>query len=149
MVVAVENCRMKRPHLQLTETERKELEQLVAKGEMRVRELKRALGLLALDRGETLESVAAHQQVTNDTVAAWRNRYKRDGLQGLHDRPRTGRPVQIDGTQRAKITALACSEPPVGHARWTLRLLADKVVELGYSESISHTMVKQILKKTK
>lgn len=140
---------MKRRHLQLNETERKELEQLVAKGEMRVRELKRALGLLALDRGETLESVAAHQQVTNDTVAAWRNRYKRDGLQGLHDRPRTGRPVQIDGTQRAKVTALACSEPPTGHARWTLRLLADKVVELGYSESISHTMVKQILKKTK
>jgi transposase len=139
---------MKRPHLQLTETERKHLEILVAKGEIKVRELKRALALLALDRGESLESVSAHQQVTNNTVAAWRDRFKREGLASLHDRPRSGRPVQIDGVQRAKITALACSEPPPGHGQWTLRLLADKVVELEYCEHISHTMVKQILKKT-
>lgn len=139
---------MKKQHLQLSETERTELEQLVSKGTLPVREVKRALGLLALDRGETLEAVAAHQQVTNDTVRAWRKRYQAAGLAGLHDQPRSGRPVELDGSQRAKITALACSEAPVGHARWTVRLLADKVVELGYCEQISHTQVGKVLKKT-
>jgi transposase len=140
---------MKKPHLQLSESERIGLERLVAKGEMKVRELKRALALLALERGESLERVAAHQQVTNTTVAAWRDRFKREGLQGLHDHARSGRPVQIDGSQRAKVTALACREAPEGHGRWTLRLLAEKIVELDYCESISHTQVAQILKKTK
>lgn len=139
---------MKKQHLQLSETERTELEQLVSKGTLPVREVKRALGLLALDRGETLEAVAAHQQVTNDTVRAWRKRYQAAGLAGLHDQPRSGRPVELDGSQRAKIMALACSEAPVGHARWTVRLLAARVVELGYCEQISHTQVGKVLKKT-
>jgi hypothetical protein len=62
--------------------------------------------------------------------------------------PRAGRPIEIDGTQRAKITALACSQAPTGHAKWGLRLLADKVIELGYCEKISHTQVRNILAKT-
>lgn len=111
--------------------------------------VKRALGLLALDRGATLEEVAVQQGVTNDTVRAWRKRYEQKGIAGLVDAPRSGRPIEIDGEQRAKITALACSEPPEGHGRWTLRLLADKVVELGYCEGISHTQVRKILKKTR
>ncbi len=138
---------MKR-HLELPTADREYLEQLVSKGEAPVRLVKRALALLALDRGETLESVAAHQQVENDTVAAWRNRYKRAGLQGLQDKPKPGRPPRIDGVQRAQITALACSNAPEGHGQWSLRLLADKVVELGYSENISHMQVGRILKKT-
>jgi len=76
------------------------------------------------------------------------DQYRENGLQALYDRPRSGRPVKIDGEQRAKITALACSTPPEGHAEWSLRLLADKVVELGFSEQISHTHVGTILKKT-
>jgi hypothetical protein len=67
----------------------------------------------------------------------------------LRDRPRSGRPARIDGTQRARITALACSTPPEGHARWSLRLLAGKLVELGYVEAISHNQVGKILKKTR
>jgi putative transposase len=66
----------------------------------------------------------------------------------LEDAPRSGRPIEIDGLQRAKVTALACSEAPAGHARWSLRLLADKVVELGYCKRISHVQVDKILKKT-
>jgi hypothetical protein len=66
----------------------------------------------------------------------------------LQDQPRSGRPIEIDGSQRAKITALACSDPPDGYAKWNLRLLADKVVELGYCDRISHTKVATILKKT-
>lgn len=140
---------MKKTHIQLNETERKTLQEMVATGATNGRVLKRSLALLALDCGDTLESVAAHLQVTNDTVAAWRNKYKREGMQGLHDHPRPGRPPQIDGLQRAQITALACSDAPQGHAQWSLRLLADKIVELGYSESISHMQVGRILKKTK
>jgi putative transposase len=83
-----------------------------------------------------------------DTVRAWRDKYRRMGLRCLEDAPRPGRPVEIDGSQRAKITALACSEAPAGHARWDLRLLADRIVELGYCEHISPTHVATILKKT-
>ena len=140
---------MKKSHIQLSATEQNELEKLVAKGELPVRVLKRALALLALDRGETMTSIAKHQQVTNNTVTAWRKKYLEAGLKGLYDEPRSGRPVRIDGLQRAKITALACSEAPTGHGQWTLRLLADKIVELDYCERISHTQVAQILKKTK
>jgi transposase len=66
----------------------------------------------------------------------------------LDEKPRSGRPVRLDGKQRARITALACSTPPAGRARWTLRRLADKVVELGYGGRLSHTGVRQLLKKT-
>jgi transposase len=82
------------------------------------------------------------------TVATWRNAYKKIGLRCLEDAPRSGCPIKIDGLQRAKITALACSQAPEGHARWTMRLLADKAVELGYCPEISHTQVANILKKT-
>ena len=139
---------MKKPHVQLNPTDREQLEQLVAKGELSVRVVKRALGLLALNRGESMSSVAKHQQVSNDTVTSWRKRYLALGVAAIYEDVRSGRPVKIDGNQRAKITALACSQPPPGHGQWTLRLLADKIVELDYCESISHTQVAQILKKT-
>ena len=144
----VDNGCMNKQHVQLTESDRTELEGLVAKGKVAVRQLKRALALLALDRGETLQAVAAHQQVTGVTVAAWRDKYQQAGLRCLLDKPRPGRPPLIDGEQRAKVTALACSEPPLGHGQWNLRLLAEKVVELEYCEHISHTQVGKILKKT-
>jgi putative transposase len=89
-----------------------------------------------------------YNQVNYNTVATWRDAYQEAGLTMLQDKPRPGRPVVIDGTQRAKITALACSTPPQGHARWSLRLLADKAVELGYVEHLSHDHAGIILKKT-
>jgi len=66
----------------------------------------------------------------------------------LYDQPRSGRPIEISGSQRAKVTALACSLPPAGRARWTLRLLADKPVELGHCQRLSHTAARKILEKT-
>ena len=139
---------MRKQHVRLSETDREALESLVRKGKSSARVYKRALGLLELDRGKTLTSVAETVGVSIPTVGNWRNRYKTMGLHCLEDAPRSGRPVEINGEQRAQITALACSLPPEGHAHWDLRLLADKTVELGYCEHISHTHVRNILKKT-
>jgi len=139
---------MKKEHVKLTAVERETLTALLAKGSLKANVFKRATALLELDRGKTLQAVAATLGVDYNTVAAWRDNYNDNGLQCLHDKPRSGRPLVIDGKQRAKVTALACSAAPEGHARWGLRLLADKVVELGYCKRISHTQVGNILKKT-
>ena len=83
------------------------------------------------------------------TIFNIKRRYLSQGVDAaLYDRPRSGKPPKINGTARARITALACSKAPAGHARWTLRLLADKAVEFGFCESISHETVKEVLKKT-
>lgn len=139
---------MKKQHIQLTETERQELQELLSKGELSARVFKRATARSALDRGETLEAVATTVNVANDTVRAWRNRYREGGIAALPDKPRSGRPPLIDGKLRAQITALACSEAPAGYSQWNLRLLAERIVELEYCDSISHTQVGHILKKT-
>jgi transposase len=85
--------------------------------------------------------------VSYPTVLSWRDKYSEQGLKCLRDAPRPGRPIKIDGLQRAKITALAGSDAPAGQARWNLRLLAEKIVELGHCDSLSHTQVGNILKK--
>lgn len=139
---------MRKQHIQLTEAERDALAALVTKGKSSARIYRRALGLLELDRGKTLAAVAETTGVVYQTIGTLRDKYKEQGLRCLEDEPRSGRPAEIIGEQRAKITALACSKPPEGHSRWSLRLLADKVVELGYCDSISHTEVGKILKKT-
>ena len=140
---------MKKHYLTLTDLDRTTLETLLIKGTLAAKTFKRATALLELDRGKTLTAVAATLDVDYNTVAAWRTGYHETGLACLHDAPRSGRPIVIDGAQRAKITALACSEAPEGHDRWTLRLLADKVVEAGFCPTISHTMVGNVLKKTR
>lgn len=139
---------MKKQHVQLSLADRQYLENLIRKGDMKTKTYRRALGLLELDRGKTYSAVAETLQVSIPTLSGWAKHYQEKGLQVLHDQPRSGRPIEIDGGQRAKITALACSTPPEGYAQWSLRLLADKVVELGYCAHISHTEVGQVLKKT-
>ena len=139
---------MRKEHIKLTETECKTLETLLSKGEVTAKVFKRATALLELNRGKTLQAVAETTGVSYQTVSAWRDRYQSSRLASLHDAPRAGRPVAIDGEQRAQITALACSEAPVGYSQWSLRLLAEKIVELGCCATISHTQVGHILKKT-
>ena len=139
---------MTKHHVKLRKKDREYLEALVARGKLSAKVFKRATGLLELERGKTLQAVAETLGVSYVTVAAWREKYQAHGLQCLEDAPRSGRPIEIDGVQRAKITALACSDAPTGHARWSLRLLADKVVELGYCQRISYVQVDKILKKT-
>lgn len=100
-------------------------------------------------RGRTPDAVASALQVGVATVFNIKRRYLSEGLTAaLRDKPRSGKPASIDGVARAKITALACSAAPEGHARWSLRLLADRAVELGLVEAISHNTVKEVLKKT-
>ena len=139
---------MKKQHIKLKETERRYLDELIGKGQQSAKVYKRAVALLALDRGQTYTDVVEMVGVSNPTVSSWAKNYQENGLLCLHDQPRSGRPIEIDGVARAKITALACSEPPEGYSQWSLRLLADKAVELEYCEHISHNMVKEILKKT-
>jgi transposase len=139
---------MKKQHIQLSNEDRSYLETLISKGKLSVKTHNRALALLELDRGETFCAVAETLHQTSQTISSLAKKYNSDRLEALEDQPRTGRPVEIDGKERAIITALACSEAPEGHARWSLRLLASKVVELGYCEHVSHTEVAQILKKT-
>jgi len=139
---------MKKQHVKLRKKDRDYLESLLAKGKLPAKMFKSATGLLELDRGKTLQAVAETLSVSYVTVATWREKYQAQGVRCLEDAPRPGRPIEIDGGQRAKITALACSDAPTGHARWSLRLLADKVVALGYCKRISHVQVDKILKKT-
>ena len=139
---------MKKQHIQLSPTDRVHLENLIRHGERSAKVYRRALALLELDRGKTYAAVSKMLGATIPTVSGWAAKYLENGLAALQDKPRCGRPVEIDGIQRAKITALACSTAPEGYAQWSLRLLADKAVELGYCEHISHSEVGQVLKKT-
>jgi len=135
--------------VKLTETERQELEALTSRGEVQVRVYKRARILLLADEGLKDAQITERVGVGRTTVGRIRQRYGVEGVGAVAERPRPGRPHTFDGETRAKITALACSEPPEGRARWDLRLLADKAVELGYVESVSHVTVGEILKKTR
>ena len=139
---------MKKQHVQLSEVDRAYLEALISKGELSAKAYRRALGLLELDRGQSYTAVSKVLKVTIPRLSGWAAKYQEHGLEVLPDLPRSARPIEIAGDQRAKITALACSEPPEGYARWSLRLLADKAIELEYCEHISHTEVNEILKKT-
>lgn len=139
---------MKKEHLKLNETDKRYLTEFISKGQVQARIVKRATALLMLDQGSTIQAVADTLKAEHWTVSIWRNNYLETGLDFLQDKPRSGRPVEIDGEQRAKITALACSDTPEGRAKWSLRLLAEKIVELEFCASVSHTQVGKILKKT-
>jgi putative transposase len=139
---------MKKQYIQLSQEDREYLEALISKGELKAKIYRRAIGLLELDRGQTYTAVSKMLKVTIPTISKWAAQYRENGIQVLQDQPRSGRPIEIDGNLRAKITALACSQPPEGYAQWNLRLLANKVVELEYCEHISHTEIGIVLKKT-
>jgi putative transposase len=139
---------MRKEHIKLSQADQDFLITMISKGQLPARVFKRATALLQLHRGQTLCAVSETLQVSYQTIAQWRDNYHSNGLKALEDKPRQGRPVVIDGKSRASITALACSTPPSGRARWTLRLLADRAVELGLCETLSHTRARVILKKT-
>jgi len=125
------------------------LTSILRRGTTAARVQTRARVLDLLHRRRHPEEIATTLSLSLQTVFNIKRRYRSEGFDvALYDRPRSGKPPRINGVTRAKITALACSTAPRGHARWTLRLLADKAVELGFCESISHETVNVVLKKT-
>jgi transposase len=140
---------MEKQRLVLKAADEAYLQNLLSKGSLTAKVFKRATALLELNRGKSFGAIAETPGVCYQSVSIWCVAYKKEGLRMLHDQHRSGRPIEIDGAQRAKITALACSQAPEGYGKWSLRLLADKAVELGYCEHLSHNQAGEILKKTK
>jgi transposase len=139
---------LRRYKVELTEEERTKLEALTTKGTAKARRIKRALILLAADEGDTVEAIAAKLRVGTATVERVRKRFVEESLDAaLSERQRPGKPRLLDGRQEAHVLALACSDPPVGRARWTLQLLADRLVELNIVESICDETVRRTLKR--
>jgi putative transposase len=138
---------MEKRHIKLIDTDRSQLEVMLSNRSLTVKIYKRVESLLALDSGLTFRIVIKQVGLSFPTLKTLCERYKEQGLACLKDAPKSGRPIQISGEERAKITALACSKAPEGYAKWTLRLLADKVMELGICEHLSHVHAGEILKK--
>jgi transposase len=135
--------------VELSTDELRSLKTLLRRGTSAARVQTRARVLDLLHRGQHPQAIAATLSLSLPTIFNIKRRYLEEGFDSaLQDKPRSGKPPRILGDARAKLTALACSEAPEGHARWTLRLLADRAVGLGFVDSISHNAVRQILKKT-
>jgi transposase len=136
----------------LTKRERRALEDFVSHGKKSARAITRARILLLLDEGRNEHELTELLGVSRGTVYTVRKKYQQKAyahiLDLLHDAPRSGRPITLDSRVEAKVTMIACSTPPSGRSRWTLQLIADKVVELAVIESISHESVRRVLKKT-
>lgn len=139
----------------LSASERKQLTTLVKSGTMPAKMILRANILLAVDcngkKPMTVQEAAIAFNTSATTVQNVRTSYGEKGLEAtLNRKKRETPPVapKVTGDVEAHIIALACGEPPTGYAKWTLRLLADRSIKLGYIDSISHTQVGRILKKT-
>ncbi len=134
----------------LTDDERAHLAPLIAKGTGKARVLTRARILLAADRDDTDAALADALHTSRDRVADVRRRGVAGGRdRALYDAPRPGAQRKLDGAQEAFVIALACPDPPEGRTRWTMQLLADKLVELQVVERISDECVRETLKKTR
>jgi transposase len=132
----------------LSAEERESLRQLVRRGKHSSRKVTRARILLLAADGATDEQIIGSLSCGINTVERTRRRFVEEGLGCLNERPRRGAERKLTGKQEAHLIAVACSTPPQGRARWTLRLLADRVVELGFASAIARETVRQVLKKT-
>ena len=140
--------------LYLTQQQRDELETFIKSGNAPARVQTRARILLLADRRQdqwrTDAQIAHALQCSSATVANIRQRFLQEGLHAaLSEKPRPGRAPKITGDVEAQLTVLACSDPPAGQSRWTVRLLAGRLVELGVVEQMDHTTVWERLKKTR
>ena len=136
----------------LTKENRQELESLIRSGKSSARTQTRARILLLTDENQKqkkrAEEIASVLMCSLPTITAIRRKFVEGGLENaLHDKPRPGADPKITGEVEAQLTLLACSAPPEGRARWTLQMLADKLVELKLVESISDVAVMKRLKK--
>lgn len=144
----------KKYQVELSTGQREILTELTGSGTIKVRVYKRARVLLLSDEkreggAKPGSQISKKVEVSLTTVQRVRRQFVVEGLEtALSEKPRSGAPPKFKERDRAKITALACSQPPEGYGRWTLRLLAEKMVELEMVESISHDTVDKVLKKT-
>jgi transposase len=149
------------PEIQLSDEERKILREMIRKGESSARKQTRARILLMADavrqrsggtkrrKSNSNQTIAEDLMISARTVSRVRQRYLQEGMAAaLEEHARSGRPVEIDGETEAYLIALACSDPPDGRRVWTMQLLADRLIELGYVEKVSETWVRKRLKKT-
>lgn len=139
-------------HIYLKQDERTELKQLIKSGVLSARVIARARALLLLDRSQgearTIQQVIEAAMVSQGTIYNLKERYFSEGLdRALYEKPRPGAKPKIDGEVEAHLIALTCSDPPEGYDRWTLRLLADRLVSLEVIDAISHVAVGEALKK--
>jgi transposase len=141
--------------VRLTESARAELEHLIAAGTAPARKLMHARILLKADRGPNGPgwvdtAIAEAVEVSQPTIARVRRKFVEEGVTAALNRraPRRAYRRKLDGAQEAHLIALACSTPPEGRGRWSLRLLADRMVELEHAEEISYQTVRRLLKKT-
>jgi len=140
----------------LSKEERKELEAMTRRGKTHARRFIHARALLLCDAGAdgpawNVADVAAALGVTSRSIEHLKKRFVEDGLESaLERKPREKPPREVifDGAFEARLIALACSDAPEGRRRWTVRLLADKAVELSFAETVSHMTVQRFLKKT-
>ncbi len=148
---------MKKYIVTLSKEEREALGALASKGKHRSQKILNSLILLACDKGEhqtkrsTNEEIACVLGISMRKIDRVKKRFVIESIEAALNKKKGNRIYvkKADGDFEAHLVALSCSEPPEGFARWSLRLLADKVVELGYIDSISHETVRGILKKTK
>jgi len=146
---------MKKYIVTLSEDERKALSELASKGKQKSQKILDALILLGCDEGEyqtkrsTNEEIARVLHISMRKIDRVKKRFVEEGFDVALNRRKGSRiyAKKTDGEFEAHLVALSCSEPPEGFARWSLRLLSDKVVELNYIESISHETIRRILKK--
>jgi transposase len=140
---------MKRVHVvNLEEGEREKLIQYLRKGKSSARSQTRARILLLADEGLEDDEIVAMLKVSKSTICRIRKRFCKVGLDfALNEKPRIGAPKKIDDRVEAHLTLLACSDPPEGRSRWTVKLLADRLVEMEVVDSISHMSVQRLLKK--
>jgi transposase len=151
--MSVRRPQMKKYVVELTSEERRQLEGLVKKGKVAGYKIRHAQMLMKAEQGkqgpgwhdkQIAEAFGAHLS----TVERLRKRFVEEGLQAaLERRKRQNYTRKLDGDAEAQLIAIACSEPPEGRNEWTLRLLADRLVELSVVDSISHMTVKRTLKK--
>lgn len=141
----------KRITIKLTEQEEQVLKKYVSQGQKNARVINRARILLLANEGLKVNDIKQTLGVSLATIANVRKNYNRQEhehiLDFIKDKPRSGRPIKLDSRVEAKVSMIACSDPPAGRARWTLHLIADKLVKLEEVESISHESVRQLLKK--
>lgn len=139
---------MKKIPLKLKKEERIFLKEFVAKGTKKARAIARSHVLLLLDEGWDIDEVAASACVHRQRVWRIKRRFLDEGLQStLVEKPRSGQPVKYKGRHVARIIAEACTNPPKGRKRWTVRLLADKMKKEKGFESLNRESVRLILKK--